>query len=94
MPFGKVKIGATHDVKFRIRNISRTRPLQITVLDAAAPFSVTQGLGQHFLILGDAQVVTVRFAPTFKGKATSRLAISSTDPKRPLVKVQLVGTGK
>jgi hypothetical protein len=91
--FGKVLRGAVKEKILTVRNASRTDRMRIVVGGVTAPFSIT-GSGTHNLLIGGNRQLSLKFTPTTAGKATAKLVITSTDPKRARVEITLTGTGK
>lgn len=75
-----------------IKNSSKTGTLIGSVAALSAPFTVTAGSGAFILAPGQEETVTVQFAPTSAGAASTSLVIASNDPKHPSVNVKITGT--
>lgn len=91
--FGKVKIGETKSKILTIRNASRIDRMKLTVGTLLAPYSVT-GAGSYTVLIGGNRTVTLKFTPTTTGKSTTKLVLTSSDPKHSRVEVTLSGTGR
>ncbi len=60
----------------------------------AAQFPVSSGGGQFSVSPKGLAAVTIQFAPTVAGAATSAVQITSSDPKHRTVTVTLKGVGQ
>jgi Abnormal spindle-like microcephaly-assoc'd, ASPM-SPD-2-Hydin len=77
-----------------IKNGAKTGVLKGSTAVSGNFFTITAGNGPFNLNAGQSQPVTVTFAPTAAGAAKGTLAITSNDPKKPVVNVKLTGAGQ
>lgn len=91
--FGKVKIGETKTKVLTIRNSNRVERLRLTVGTLLEPYSLTNS-GTSTVLIGGTRSVTLKFTPTSVGKSTTKLVLTSSDPKHGRVEVTLTGVGK
>jgi hypothetical protein len=91
--FGKVKIGETKSKKLVIRNGSRVDRMKLTVGTLLPPYTVATA-GSYTVLIGGNRTVTLTFTPTTTGKSTTKLVLTSSDPKHSRVEVTLTGTGR
>jgi len=77
----------------RIKNAG-TLILTGAVAMPAAQFPVSSGGGQFSVSPKGLAAVTIQFAPTVAGAATSAVQITSSDPKHRTVTVTLKGVGQ
>ena len=82
-----------------------TKPLQLNVKNSgkfnlrvnigmlAPPFHVN-GSGTFDIPKGGLQTATVTFKPDATGPASQTLIVTSDDPKHPMKKIKVSGTGK
>jgi hypothetical protein len=91
--FGAVRVGKARTKKFKLRNTGTT-PLSGIVGLATGGVTVTSGGGTYVIPPRGSRNITLRFAPAVRGALQGSLAISSTDPDRPMIYVPLVGKAK
>jgi sugar lactone lactonase YvrE len=91
--FLSVAIGSTKSLTLTIKNTAKSGALIGSVAAVSLPFSVTTGGGGFSLSAGQAETVSVQFAPTTAGAVSAPLVITSNDPKNPSISVKLSGTG-
>jgi hypothetical protein len=91
--FGRVKIGKTKSIEFRVHNVGKGI-LQVTIGALTAPFTV-EDANVASLAKGKATApITVQFTPTATGPVTQSLIINSSDPNNPTWSITVEGTGK
>jgi len=91
--FGNTQVGRVSTKILRIKNIG-TGALQVTTGTLAAPFSLSAP-GETFTLTRNQQrAISVRFTPTAAGPQTGVLRVTSSDPARGLVDIQLKGSGR
>ena len=93
LAFGSVNTGQTKDLTVAISNTGNAsltvKSLAVSgagflVVSPSAPFSVSPGAATN---------ATVRFAPTAAATATGTVTITSNDPSKPTITIQLGGAG-
>ncbi|MBI4588119.1 MAG: choice-of-anchor D domain-containing protein [Candidatus Rokubacteria bacterium] len=80
---------ATRDLTIKNRG---SGPLNGTVGALAGSFSVVSGGGGFTLAFDETKTVTVQFAPTAAGKFPDELKITSDDPRKPSLRVKVIGS--
>lgn len=91
--FGKVVIGETKTKPLTIRNSNRVDRMKLTVGTLLPPYTIA-GAGTYTVLIGGSRTVTLRFTPTTTGKSSTKLVLTSSDPKHSRVEVTLTGTGR
>ena len=90
--FGKVTVNSTKGLELNVKNSGKF-DLQVTIPTLAPPFGVN-GSGTFDIPKGGQQPVTVTFKPEATGPASDTLTVTSDDPKHPMKKIKVSGTGK
>jgi hypothetical protein len=95
LAFGNVAVGQFSDLPLTITNqAASTQPLTGSVGALSAPFSIQSGGGAINLTPGQSQIVTIRFAPTAAGPASTNLSITHNATNRTSpTSVMLTGAG-
>ncbi len=97
IPFGTVIVGSTGSQTVTITNTGTAGLLVGTVGSSnplAAPFSLLNDMCSNQTIVPAAScTMTVRFAPTSTGNASDSFSISTNDPARATVTMNVSGTG-
>jgi hypothetical protein len=92
--FGRVKIGRTKTIRFRVRNAGKGI-LQVTVGTLTTPFAVADSGSLAPLAKGKASpLITTQFTPTVTGLVTQSLMITSSDPDHLTWPITVEGTGR
>jgi chitodextrinase len=91
--FGTVRLGQTKTMKLVIRNGSRAEQMRLTIGNVVPPFTTT-GSGIHTVLIGGNRTLTVTFKPTGPGKASTKLEVLSSDPRKPRAEITFTGKGK
>jgi hypothetical protein len=94
---GPVPIGKKKKKKITISNTSKKEELRGTVLPPVEPFYVVSGVSPNgsFTIRPKKKIkITIEFAPEEADNYKETLTITSTDPKKPVVTIPLIGVGK
>ena len=91
--FGRVRIGRTKSIRFRVHNIGKGA-LQVTVGSLQAPFSMENGGSFTLEKKKSSPFIIVHFTPTAVGQVTQTLTITSTDPEAPTWSITVEGTGR
>jgi hypothetical protein len=90
--FGRVKVGRSKSIKFRVRNVGKGI-LQVTVGTLTAPFTVEDASVVSLAKGKASSPITVQFTPTATGPVTQSLIINSSDPNNPTWSITIEGTG-
>jgi hypothetical protein len=90
--FGRTPVGASVTVPVAFRNHSSDQPLLVTFYPPAAPFELA-GLPSLVIPPRGRATAMFRFSPTTRGAARARLQLTSTDPRHPVARVELIGKG-
>ncbi|MCC2669589.1 MAG: Abnormal spindle-like microcephaly-assocd, ASPM-SPD-2-Hydin, partial [Armatimonadetes bacterium] len=93
LAFGTVRVGTTKTKTLRITNSGRGT-LAAAVGTLAAPFRIVSGGGAFTLAPRASRTVTVEYAPTAATSLQPTLLITSTDSRRPEIRVPISGKGK
>jgi hypothetical protein len=95
MNFGRVKVGDTRQIFLRFGDAGKG-VLHITIPSLSAPFTIESNPGTLTLTRGQgSQRIYVQFAPTSTDPVPGQtLTITSDDPKRPTVNIEVLGTGR
>ncbi len=91
--FGNVNVNTAADRLLTVRNTG-TAILNVTGITSSNPrFSVAAVSNSFIIAPGGQEAIPIRFSPAAAGNQTSLLILSSNDPARGSVTVQLIGTG-
>jgi Abnormal spindle-like microcephaly-assoc'd, ASPM-SPD-2-Hydin len=91
--FGQVQVGATTTARLRVRNGGASL-LTLDTATTSAPFAVVGGQFPVSVAAGDDGSFEISFSPTVADqRETGTLTVTSDDPNRKSVTVQLAGTG-
>lgn len=93
LSFGAVKRGKTGKKTIKLTNKGK-EAVTGTVGSVSAPFAQTSGGGAFTLGPKQSRTVVLTFTPSATSLATSKLRITSTDPKAATVDVTLSGKGR
>lgn len=98
LTFGRVEVGDEQIRSFLVRNIG-TAPLEGELTSEDPQFGLVDLKGPveaqrvHVPARGWVRV-SVRFSPSDAGRRSANLTLTSTDPRRPTVRIPVSGTGK
>lgn len=90
--FGHVRVGRSKTLKLRLQNTGRGS-MTVNLPTLAAPYTLAQS-GDVVLLPGAKRTINVTFTPTAPGRELSGIAITSDDPRAPLVQVPLRARGR
>jgi len=82
----------TKSLPLKVKNSGKF-DLQVNIGTLTPPFAV-DGSGTFDIPKGGHQPVTVTFKPDATGPASQTLIVTSDDPKHPMKKIKVSGTGK
>lgn len=91
--FGRVPVGGSVTRVVTFRNRSANQPLLVTPFPPTGPFELADAAAVVIPPAGTADL-PVRFSPAARGSQRGLLRVTSTDPRRPTAKVELVGVGR
>ncbi len=92
--FGKVKVRSRRSRLLTITNTHSAEALHVTVSEPTRPFKRVSGSTDATIDPGQSIELTLQFKPKQRGKFTSFLTLTTSDPNRANVQVTLVGKGK
>ncbi|MGH7186011.1 MAG: choice-of-anchor D domain-containing protein, partial [Pseudomonadota bacterium] len=91
--FGNVNVNASADRLITVRNTG-TAILNVTGITSTNPRFSVAAISSSFIVApGGQEAIPIRFSPAAAGNQTSLLTLSSNDPAKASVTVQLIGTG-
>jgi PKD repeat protein len=92
LDFGEVQLNTSADRTLTIRNTGEER-LNIANISTDNPVFTVKGSTSFSINPGNFVDVTVTFTPKVEGSQSGKLSISSNDPEKPTLTIQLSGTG-
>jgi hypothetical protein len=92
LQFGNVRVGRSKTVRLRLQN-NGGGPVTVNLPTMAAPYTLAQ-TGDLVLLPGGKRNIDVTFTPTAPGRALNGIAITSDDPRGPLIQVPVRGRGR
>jgi len=93
LDFGSVNINQSRTLPLNVRNAGNGSLTLSGLAISSTAFSIVTPATPVIVAPGQTQLVSVRFAPTATGPVTAALTVTSNDPNRPRVVVDLAGTG-
>jgi hypothetical protein len=92
LDFGKVTVSLTKSLPLEVKNSGKFN-LRVNIGTLAPPFGVNGG-GTFNIPKGGHQTPMITFKPAAIGAASDTLTVTSDDPKHPMKKIKVSGTGK